>query len=115
MKKSKHTTRRSLRKRREVSMHPLRNLALVETRTNSRTYLQQYLVHVRDLPNGYDFIFKGVSQKFHSTLHEFISLESKLSRTINFAHAQVEDSFILRLTGPPEMKSKIKKYFESSS
>lgn len=75
--------------------------------------MRQYLVHVREVPNGYDFIFNGSTSELHNILHQFIKDESEASKPLDFIHAQVQESFILRVTGPVDMKSQIKDYFEA--
>ena len=76
-----------------------------------QSFLQDHLVCVREIPNGYDFIFGTVSPELHAAVREFISAKVSLEKSITFAHAQLQDSLLLRVTGPDDRKSVIRDWF----
>lgn len=76
-------------------------------------YLRSRLARVRELPNGFDFFFTGKPSQLHTIVHEFISRESSSVRFLNFDHTLIEDTLLLRITGPLDKKKLIKAYFES--
>jgi len=79
----------------------------------SLLFLRSRLARVRELPNGFDFLFTGNPTQLHDNAHEFISRESTSVQFLNFDHTLIEDTLLLRITGPVDRKELIKKYFGS--
>ncbi len=74
-------------------------------------YLRSRLARVRELPNGFDFFFTGDPILLHENVHEFISRESCSIPILNFDRTILEDTLLLRITGPVDKKKLIRDYF----
>jgi hypothetical protein len=90
----------------------LRDQAEVERYTAACRVLRTHLVHRRDIPGGKDFLFSGPPEALHDALRVVVVAEHKANRLLQTDFAQVDEYFLLRMTGGEDSQAVIAQYFE---
>ena len=80
--------------------------------TNARRVLKQHLIHTREVSNGKDYLFSGPREELQVALRDLRALEQRCSRFLQFDYAEVEEYFLLRITGHSRYQGAIEVYFE---
>jgi len=78
----------------------------------ARELLRQHRIHTRDIVNGKDFLFSGPIEVLHTALKELLEIEHRASRFLQFDYAQVNEYFLLRITGSRRHQETIATYFD---
>lgn len=78
----------------------------------ARALLKRHLVHLREVPNGRDFLFSGPPEQLHAALRDLKALESRCTRFMEFDYARIEDVFLLRIVAHPRYLGTIETYFD---
>jgi hypothetical protein len=77
-----------------------------------KSLLRRHRVHTRDIVNGKDFLFSGPSEELHRALRDLLEVEHRAGKSLLFDFAQVDQYFLLRITGPKEHQEVISEYFD---
>jgi hypothetical protein len=78
----------------------------------ARALLKSHLVHLREVPNGRDFLFSGPVEELHDALKDLREIESRCTRFMEFDYARIEDVFLLRIVAHPRYLGTIETYFD---
>ncbi len=77
-----------------------------------KSLLRRHRIHTRDIVNGKDFLFSGPSEELHTALHDLLEIEHCAGKMFLFDFAQIDQYFLLRITGPKEYQEAISEYFD---
>lgn len=80
--------------------------------TGIRSLLRRHRVHTRDIVNGKDFLFSGPSEELHIALRDLLEIEHRSSQSLHFDFAQIDQYFLLRITGFKDQQDTISEYLE---
>ena len=77
----------------------------------ARDLLKRNLVHVREIPNGRDFLFLGPELETHDALKAIVDAEKVTTRFLHIDYVQVDQYFLLRIVGSDSEQYAISTYF----
>lgn len=77
----------------------------------ARDLLAQHLVHTREVANGRDFLFSGPREALHSALRLLVEYEHRRGGGLQLDFAEIDDYFLLRVTGGAYLQESIARYF----
>jgi hypothetical protein len=89
----------------------LRDRAEVERYTAACRVLRTHIVHRRDIPGGKDFLFSGPPDALHDALRVVVAAEHRANRLLQTDFAQIDEYFLLRMTGGEDSQAVIAGYF----
>jgi len=78
-----------------------------------RKVLGGYLVHVRPIPNGRDFLFSGPMDTVENAARALAEKEISAGANFQIDMARLGEVFLLRLRGPRGSGGKIRDYFKT--
>jgi len=78
----------------------------------AKSLLSLHRVHTRDIVNGKDFLFSGPSEELHVALKHLLVAEHQIKRFLQFDFVQIDQYFLLRITGSKEYQEAIASYFD---
>ena len=81
----------------------------------ARKLLGHHLVHTREVANGRDFLFSGPKEKLHEALRRLVEFEHRRETGLKLDFAEIEEYFLLRITGAPLLQGQISGYFGGST
>ncbi len=77
-----------------------------------RKTLGEYLVRVRPIPNGRDFLFSGPMETVENAARALVEKETSTGAGVQFDMARLDEVLLLRLTGGRGSGAKIRTYFK---
>jgi len=77
----------------------------------AKELLARHLVHTREVANGRDFLFSGPKEELHQALRCLVDFEHRHGAGMQLDFAEIEDYFLLRVSGGPQLQESISTYF----
>ncbi len=78
-----------------------------------RKVLGEYLVRVRPIPHGGDFLFSGPMEVVENAARVLAERETSAGAGYQVDMARLDEVFLLRLRGPRGSTAKIREYFRT--
>ena len=100
------------RSHKDGALAALQNKETVAQFTAAQALLKRHLVHTREIPNGKDFLFLGPQEELHNALKLVVEVEHASGRPLHFNYVEVDQYFLLRVSGPEAEQQIIAAYFE---
>jgi len=90
----------------------LQNKETVAQFTAALVLLKCHLVHTREIPNGKDFLFLGPQEELHNALKLVVEVEHASGKLLHLNYVEVDQYFLLRVSGQEGEQQIIAAYFE---